>query len=77
MSRLVWAEGSDGRPIATLRLLVDADGSARIGRVATAPAARSAGIAAQLMHHALDLAALLAPGRDVVLDAQSRLASWY
>ena len=52
----VWAQAVDGAPIATLRLLREVDGSARIGRVATAASARSAGIAARLMEHALDLA---------------------
>jgi ElaA protein len=71
-ARLVWAE-TDGLPIATLRLLEDEDGRARIGRVATAPSARSAGVAGQLMRRALDLV----PGREVVLDAQAHLEGWY
>jgi ElaA protein len=69
----VWAQAGDGRPIATLRLLRDPDGSARIGRVATAASARSAGIAARLMERALDLA----HDRTVVLDAQVQLEGWY
>ena len=69
-ARLIWAE-RDGTPIATLRLLLDAGRAARIGRVATATSARSGGVAARLMERALDLAELLAPGRDVVLDAQA------
>jgi ElaA protein len=69
----VWAQAVDGAPIATLRLLREVDGSARIGRVATAASARSAGIAARLMEHALDLA----DGRPVVLDAQVQLEGWY
>ncbi len=71
-ARLVWAE-RDGEVLATLRLLVDADGNARIGRVATAPSARGAGLAALIVARALELAA----GRTVVLDAQSQLADWY
>jgi ElaA protein len=71
-ARLVWAE-RDGVVLATLRLLTDADGSARIGRVATAAAARGAGLAATILARALELAA----GRPVVLDAQSHLAGWY
>ena len=71
-ARQLWVERDDA-VIATLRLLRDADGSARIGRVATATAARGDGLAARLMGRALELAA----GRTVVLDAQSHLAGWY
>ena len=69
---LLWAL-RDGDLIATLRLTVEPDGSRRIGRVATAPAARSAGVAAQLMHRALELSA----ERDIQLNAQSQLEGWY
>jgi ElaA protein len=75
-ARLVWATRGDD-VVATLRVLIDAGGEARIGRVATARGARSGGLAARLMQRALVLADELAPGRDVVLDAQSRLESWY
>jgi ElaA protein len=71
-TRLVWAD-RDGVVLATLRLLVEDDGSARIGRVATAAGARGAGLAAAIMTRALELSA----GRPVVLDAQSQLADWY
>jgi ElaA protein len=71
-ARLVWAE-RDGEVLATLRLLADADGSARIGRVVTAAGARGAGLAALIVTRALELAA----GRTIVLDAQSHLAGWY
>jgi ElaA protein len=71
-TRLVWAEG-DGAVLATLRLLVEPDGSARIGRVATSTAARGRGLAAKLMERALQLAM----GRPVVLHAQSYLVAWY
>lgn len=71
-ARLVWAE-RDGRVLATLRLLIDPDGSGRIGRVATAVDARGGGLAALIMTRALELAS----GRAVVLDAQSHLADWY
>jgi len=69
---LVWAE-QDGAVLATLRLLVEADGTARIGRVATAVSARGRGLAARLMTRTLQLCT----GRDVVLDAQAQLAEWY
>ena len=72
-ARQVWIQGGDGTVLATLRMLTDTDGSARIGRVATAVPARGAGLAARLMEHALTLAA----GRPVVLEAQSQLRGWY
>lgn len=71
-TRLVWAE-DDGAVLATLRLLVDPDGTARIGRVATSAAARGRGLAAKLMERALELA----ESRPVVLHAQSYLVAWY
>lgn len=71
-ARQLWIERA-GQVLATLRLLTDADGAARIGRVATAKQARGAGLAARLVQRALELA----DGRTVVLDAQSYLAGWY
>jgi ElaA protein len=70
--RHVWAE-SGGVPVATLRVLRDADGRGRIGRVATAVEFRGAGVAGRLVHRALELL----PGVDVVLDAQAHLEQWY
>jgi ElaA protein len=71
-TRLVWIERGD-EVVATLRLLVNTDGTARIGRVATAASARGQGLAARLVTRALDLAG----ARDVILHAQSQLADWY
>jgi ElaA protein len=71
-ARQLWIE-DEATVLATLRLLVDPDGHARIGRVATAPAARSHGLAAQLVTRAVDLAG----PRAIVLDAQAHLAGWY
>ncbi|MCU1659570.1 MAG: GCN5-related N-acetyltransferase [Pseudonocardiales bacterium] len=71
-ARLVWAERA-GEVLATLRLLFDDDGTARIGRVATAASARGNGLAARLMERALQLAG----DRSVVLNAQSYLTDWY
>ncbi|MEW1959189.1 GNAT family N-acetyltransferase [Kineococcus sp. NPDC059986] len=68
----VWAE-VDGAPVATLRVLRDADGRGRIGRVATAREFRGAGVAARLMERALELL----EGSNVVLDAQAHLQDWY
>jgi ElaA protein len=75
-AELLWAtDGTD--VLATLRVLQDADGALRVGRVATAPAARSRGVASQLMRAALERCAELDPSAPVVLDAQSHLARWY
>jgi ElaA protein len=66
-----WAE-LDGAPVAVLRVLVDPDGSHRIGRVATAPSARGRGLARRLVEAALrDL------DGPVVLDAQDQLVPFY
>jgi ElaA protein len=75
-AELFWATD---RPhvLATLRLLRDADGALRVGRVATVPAARSLGVASQLMRVALERCAVLDPSAPVVLDAQAHLARWY
>lgn len=67
-----WAqEGED--VLAALRVLVEPDGSRRIGRVVSAPGARSRGLAADLMRQAL---ASIGTG-TVVLHAQSHLEGWY
>ena len=78
-TRWVWAV-TDDRIVGTLRILADTDtdtgtdnGTARIGRVATAPSAGSSGVASRMLAFALDQIA----GRAVVLDAQSYLAGWY
>lgn len=62
------------RPViaAYLRALSEADGSTRIGRVVTAPAARGRGLAALLVQHVGDSVT-----GTIVLDAQSHLADWY
>jgi ElaA protein len=70
-TRWVWAVAG-GRIVGTLRILAD-DGTVRIGRVATAPSARSSGVAGRMMALALDQVA----GSPVLLDAQSYLEGWY
>jgi ElaA protein len=72
-ARQLWIARADGEVVATLRLLRDDDGTARIGRVATALSARGEGLAALLMRHAIDLAV----DADIVLDAQTQLFAWY
>ena len=69
---LLWASDGDG-VLGTARLLQDADGVARIGRVATHPRARGLGVGAALMRRALELRG----AGPTVLDAQEHLAGWY
>jgi ElaA protein len=74
-TRHLWVERA-GAPVATLRVLDDAEGDGgalRIGRVATARAWRGRGLAALLVSSVLEAAG----ERDVVLDAQSHLVDWY
>ena len=74
-TRHVWIERA-GAPVATLRVLDDADadgGALRIGRVATSRAWRGRGLAARLVTSVVGYAG----ERDIVLDAQSHLADWY
>ncbi|MFS0713771.1 GNAT family N-acetyltransferase [Microbacterium sp. 2P01SA-2] len=75
-TELFWVE-DDGHVLATLRLLRDASGNARIGRVATAADARGRGLSAQLMRAAVDRAGERWPGAAIDLDAQKHLADWY
>ena len=75
-AELMWAEDESGAVLATLRVLREPRNT-RIGRVATAAAARGRGFAAELMRAALDLLDREAPGIPVLLDAQAHLADWY
>lgn len=72
-TRHVWIPGGDGAPLAYLRVLIDPDGAARIGRVVTAPHARGRGLAGALL-----AAALREIGdRPCRLDAQTRVTGLY
>ncbi|MEO6887004.1 MAG: GNAT family N-acetyltransferase [Jatrophihabitantaceae bacterium] len=82
-ARQLWVERS-GEVVATLRLLRDlvlatpggtghGAGVVRIGRVATAPAARGQGLATELIRRAIELAGTF----EIVLDAQAHLQDWY
>jgi ElaA protein len=71
-TRHVWFAGDDGGIAAYLRVLDDG-GTARIGRVVTAPRARGAGLAGRLITEALRLIG----DRPSVLDAQAHLAGFY
>jgi ElaA protein len=72
----LWIDGAQSTVVATLRVLWDSDGRARIGRVATAIEARSGGLAARLMERAIELARD-GGAAEIVLNAQSHLAGWY
>jgi ElaA protein len=74
-AELVWAE-EDGEILATLRILQERDAS-RIGRVATARAARGRGIAADLMRRAVERCLEARPTAPILIDAQSHLVDWY
>ena len=74
-AELLWAE-DDGAVLATARLLRE-PGGLRIGRVATAAAARSRGIASELMQRAVDRCLELDPTAPIELGAQQHLAGWY
>lgn len=71
-ARQLWLE-RDGEIAATLRLLRDADGTARIGRLCATKAERGSGSAARLMEYALDLVG----DAPCILDAQEPLENWY
>lgn len=66
-----WTQ-EDGDVVSTLRLLAE-PGGFRIGRVATALAARGRGLSAQLMRQAIDRC----QGAEISLDAQHYLKGWY
>ncbi len=72
-ARQLWIAAPSGAVLATLRLLTDPNGDARIGRVVTAASARGERLAAALMQRAIELAG----ARPIVLAAQSYLEAWY
>jgi ElaA protein len=71
-ARLLWFADDDARVLATLRVLHDGE-DRRVGRVATAAAARGRGLAADLMRAAV----AGCEGRLIRLDAQAHLSGWY
>jgi len=74
-AELLWAE-EDGVVLGTARVLRE-PGALRIGRVATAAAARSRGVASAIMRAAVERCTDLAPDLPVLLGAQEHLADWY
>ncbi|MBM0280110.1 GNAT family N-acetyltransferase [Micromonospora tarensis] len=71
-TRHLWV-ADDDLPQAYLRILAEPDGTARIGRVVVAPAARGGGHAGRLMTAALEVVG----NRRCVLGAQSHLVGFY
>jgi ElaA protein len=69
----LWGE-EDGEVVVAGRLLRERSGAWRIGRVATAEAARGRGLAAALVQRAVELCD---DGAPVELHAQSHLLEWY
>ena len=75
-TELLWIQEA-GEPIAHLRLLREADGTVRIGRVAVRADHRRAGYGRRLMQASLDHVTAALPGADVHIDAQAHLEKWY
>jgi ElaA protein len=75
-TELMWSE-EEGAPIAHLRILREADGTVRIGRVAVRADRRSGGHGRRLMAAALERAREIDPDAEVHLDAQAHLEQWY
>ena len=71
-TRHLWIEDG-GAVVAALRVLHESDGAISIGRVVTASAHRSHGLAADLVRAALERE----PVRPVRINAQSHLIDWY
>lgn len=74
-AELLWTEEGEA-VLATLRILQD-DGALRIGRVATAAAARGRGYGADLMRAAIERCERRDPGAPINLDALLPLEGWY
>ena len=70
-ARHLWIE-HQGKVVSAVRLLSDADGAHRIGRVVTDAGHRGRGSAAALVERAIALA-----GPPIVLSAQAHLQRWY
>jgi ElaA protein len=67
----VWIEDGDD-VLACARVLRDADGSTRVGRIVVAQEGRGKGLGAQMI-----TAVIESTSDDVVLEAQSQLVDWY
>jgi ElaA protein len=76
-TRHVLLREDPGGPLLGYVRVLDDGPEWRIGRMVLAPAARGRGLADRPMRAALEACAAADPGRDVVLSAQTPLASWY
>ncbi|MBP2382288.1 GNAT family N-acetyltransferase [Brachybacterium sacelli] len=83
---LVWIEvagpgaeaaGLEREPAAHTRVLREADGTLRIGRVAVRAAERRHGFGGRVMRESLALAREIDPQAEVHVDAQAYLERWY
>lgn len=71
-TRHVWVEDGDD-VVGYLRILREPEDAYRIGRVCVVERARNSGVAARLMHAAVDVI----DGSPSVVDAQAHLTGWY
>lgn len=71
------AAGLDREPAAHIRVLTEADGTMRIGRLAVRGANRRDGFGGRIMRAALDVTHEVAPQAKVHIDAQAYLEKWY
>lgn len=71
------AAGLEREPAAHIRILREADGTLRIGRLAVRAANRRDGFGGRIMRAALDVTHELAPRAEVHIDAQAYLEQWY
>lgn len=74
-TEIMWLEDPD--PVAHLRVLREADGTVRIGRVAVRADRRRGGFGRRLMTAALEHVRATAPEAEVHIDAQAYLEPWY
>ncbi|WP_246956381.1 GNAT family N-acetyltransferase [Brachybacterium sp. Marseille-Q7125] len=75
-TELLWVE-EDGEAIAHLRILREADGTVRIGRMAVRADRRRGGLGRRLMEAGIARAREIAGDGGVHIDAQAYLEDWY
>jgi ElaA protein len=71
------AAGLEREPAAHIRVLREADGTLRIGRLVTRASNRHDGFGGRVMRAALDVTREIDPTADVHIDAQAYLEQWY
>lgn len=75
-TELLWVE-EDGEAIAHLRILREADGTVRIGRMTVRADRRRGGLGRRLMEAGIARAREIARDGGVHIDAQAYLEQWY